>query len=98
MSVTFNEEKKIFRLDTEKSTYVMGVSPEGFLGHIYYGDRLFMEADNYLLRMEEPPYTPSVNKREKSASFVSFPWSTNRRNRRLPEAAEYPKCSRKYGM
>ena len=52
MSVTFNEEKKIFRLDTEKSTYVMGVSPEGFLGHIYYGDRLFMEADNYLLRME----------------------------------------------
>ena len=36
MSVTFNEEKKIFRLDTEKSTYVMGVSPEGFLGHIYY--------------------------------------------------------------
>ena len=71
MSVTFNEEKKIFRLDTEKSTYVMGVSPEGFLGHIYYGDRLFMEADNYLLRMEEPPYTPSVNKREKSA-FLDF--------------------------
>ena len=73
MSVTFNEEKKIFRLDTEKSTDVMGVSPEGFLGHIYYGDRLFMEADNYLLRMEEPPYTPSVNKREKSAFLDFFP-------------------------
>ena len=73
MSVTFNEEKKIFRLDTEKSTYVMGLSPEGFLGHIYYGDRLFMEADNYLLRMEEPPYTPSVNKREKSAFLDFFP-------------------------
>lgn len=73
MSVMFNEEKKIFRLDTEKSTYVMGVSPEGFLGHIYYGDRLFMEADNYLLRMEEPPYTPSVNKREKSAFLDFFP-------------------------
>lgn len=73
MSVTFNEEKKIFRLDTEKSTYVMGLSPEGFLGHIYYGNRLFMEADNYLLRMEEPPYTPSVNKREKSAFLDFFP-------------------------
>ena len=73
MSVTFNEEKKIFRLDTEKSTYGMGLSPEGFLGHIYYGDRLFMEADNYLLRMEEPPYTPSVNKREKSAFLDFFP-------------------------
>ena len=73
MSVTFNEEKKIFRLDTEKSTYVMGLSPEGFLGHIYYGDRLYMEADNYLLRMEEPPYTPSVNKREESAFLDFFP-------------------------
>ena len=52
---------------------MMGVSPEGFLGHIYYGDRLFMEADNYLLRMEEPPYTPSVNKREKSAFLDFFP-------------------------
>lgn len=30
MSVTFNEEKKIFRLDTEKSTYVMGVSRKVF--------------------------------------------------------------------
>ena len=100
MSVTFNEEKKIFRLDTEKSTYVMGVSPEGFLGHIYYGDRLFMEADNYLLRMEEPPYTPSVNKREKSAFLDFFPHGvSNRRNRRLPgKLPEYPKCSRKYGM
>ena len=38
-----------------------------------YGDRLFMEADNYLLRMEEPPYTPSVNKREKSAFLDFFP-------------------------
>ena len=51
----------------------MGVSPEGFLGHIYYGDRLVLDADNYLLRMEEPPYTPSVNKREKSAFLDFFP-------------------------
>ena len=47
MSVTFNEEKKIFRLDTEKSTYVMGVSPEGgrfsgtylLRGQTFYGGR-----------------------------------------------------------
>lgn len=73
MPVSFDEKKKIFRLDTEKSTYLMGLSPEGFLGHIYYGDRLVLDADNYLLRMEEPPYTPSVNKREKSAFLDFFP-------------------------
>ena len=41
MAVHFNEDKKIFRLDTETSTYLMGLTPEGYLGHIYYGDRLY---------------------------------------------------------
>lgn len=41
MAVQFNEDKKIFRLDTETSTYLMGLTPEGYLGHIYYGDRLY---------------------------------------------------------
>lgn len=75
MPVYYNEEKKIFRLDTEKSTYLMGLSPEGYLGHIYYGDRLYKKADNYMLRMEEDPYTPSVNKREKSHSSRAFLWN-----------------------
>ena len=73
MAVHFNEDKKIFRLDTETSTYLMGLTPEGYLGHIYYGDRLYKAAENYMLRMEEPPYTPSVNKREKSSFLDSFP-------------------------
>ena len=73
MAVHFNEDKKIFRLDTETSTYLMGLTPEGYLGHIYYGDRLYKATENYMLRMEEPPYTPSVNKREKSAFLDSFP-------------------------
>ena len=73
MAVQFNEDKKIFRLDTGKSTYLMGLTPEGYLGHIYYGDRLYQAAENYMLRMEEPPYTPSVNKREKSSFLDSFP-------------------------
>ena len=73
MAVRYNEERKIFRLDTDKSTYLMGLTPEGYLGHIYYGDRLFKRVDNYMLRMEEAPFTPSVNKREKSAFLDSFP-------------------------
>ena len=28
MAVQFNEDKKIFRLDTETSTYLMGLTPE----------------------------------------------------------------------
>ena len=46
MAVQFNEDKKIFRLDTETSTYLMGLTPEGYLGHIYYGDRLYKATEN----------------------------------------------------
>ena len=73
MAVYFQEQKKIFQLHTKKSTYLIGITPEGYVGHIYYGDRLFGEADNYLLRLAETPFTPSVNKREKMAFLDSFP-------------------------
>ena len=73
MAVNYNEEKNIFCLDTKESIYLIGCSPEGYLGHIYYGDRLNQEADNYLLRMEEAPFTPAVNKREKSAFLDFYP-------------------------
>lgn len=73
MAIHYNEEKRIFQLDTDKTTYAMGLSPEGYVGHIYYGARLHGRVENYLLRMEEKPKTPSVNKRDKSAFLDSFP-------------------------
>lgn len=73
MSIKYNEAKKLFKLDTADTTYVIGLSPEGYIGHVYYGDQLTQEADNYLLRMEEAPFTPSVNKREKSSFLDFFP-------------------------
>ncbi len=73
MAIYYQEQKKIFELHTKNSTYLIGVTPEGYVGHIYYGERLWKEADNYLLRMEEIPFTPSVNKREKSSFLDSFP-------------------------
>ena len=73
MGIRYNEEKKIFKIDTERTTYLIGLSPEGYVGHIYYGRRLMGEGGNYLLRMQEAPYTPSVNLREKSAFLDFFP-------------------------
>lgn len=73
MAIYYEEKNKIFRLDTKKSTYLIGLTSEGYVGHIYYGDRLFHDVDSCLLRMEEAPFTPSVNKREKSAFLDAFP-------------------------
>lgn len=73
MAIKFNETNKIFKLDTDNTTYMIGISPEGYVGHVYYGDRIESDDAYYLLRTEEAPFTPSVNKREKSAFLDFFP-------------------------
>lgn len=73
MSVTYNENRRIFKLDTEKTSYLISISPEGYVGHVYYGEYLEDTDAYYLLRTEEPPFTPSVNEREKSSFLDFFP-------------------------
>ncbi|MCI8380927.1 MAG: alpha-galactosidase [Lachnospiraceae bacterium] len=73
MAICFHEEKRIFQLDTKNSTYLIGLTPEGYLGHIYYGRKLHKEVNACLLRTAEAPFTPSVNKREKVSFMDSFP-------------------------
>lgn len=79
MSIYYNEENHIFNLSTVATTYLIGLTPEGYVGHIYYGARLNGDgacgyADAYhLLRTEEPPFTPSVNAREKVTFLNVFP-------------------------
>ena len=73
MSVIYNETRRIFKLDTENTSYLIGISPEGYVGHVYYGEYLEDADAYYLLRTEEPPFTPSVNEREKSSFLDYFP-------------------------
>lgn len=40
MAIQFIEEKKVFSLDTENSTYQMKIDKFGFLFHVYYGGRV----------------------------------------------------------
>lgn len=73
MGIHFNEERSVFKLDTEHTTYMIGVTVEGYVGHIYYGRRLQNIGGIGLLRTAVHPFTPSKNKREKSAFLDSFP-------------------------
>lgn len=73
MAIFFDEKNKIFKLDTAQTSYLIGVTPEGYVGHVYYGARLHSSDAYYLLRTEEPPYTPQENEREKSSFLDFFP-------------------------
>ncbi|HCT90286.1 MAG TPA: alpha-galactosidase, partial [Lachnospiraceae bacterium] len=71
MAIGYDGAQRLFKLDTEETTYMIALSPEGYVGHVYYGERLYGAGDTRLLRMEEAPCTPSVNEGEK-ASFMDF--------------------------
>lgn len=73
MGIKFNKERKIFKLDTRHTSYLIGLTVEGYIGHIYYGKRLAHLPSNRLLRIHEKPFTPSILVREKGSFLDSFP-------------------------
>ena len=37
MEITYNERERVFHLTTPWSSYLIGITDEGFLAHLYYG-------------------------------------------------------------
>ncbi len=73
MPIIYDETEKIFMLHTPNTTYAFAVVDDCYLAHVYYGKRLHDTGIRYLLREEEPPFVPSVNRREKN-SFLDQAW------------------------
>ena len=73
MAIHFNAKDRVFKLDTDQTTYMIGVTEEGYVGHIYYGERVDSDDGFYLLRTEEAPFTPKTNNRDKSSFLDCFP-------------------------
>lgn len=74
MSIAYNEQERVFRLDTPHSTYLIGiVDDEGFLGHLYYGRRIPDDNMQYLLRICSGKYTPFRDKGDQVGFLDSLP-------------------------
>ncbi len=71
--IRYDNEHKVFKLDTPNTSYLFGVADETYLGHIYYGKHLGDTDLTYLLRAEERPPLPSLLPREKVGFFDCFP-------------------------
>lgn len=57
MPITFDEKRKIFKLDTLDSTYAIGIR-EGYLIHLYYGKKI---PDNNLLDLPFRGYFATIS-------------------------------------
>lgn len=75
MKIQYIEKHRLFKIDTENTSYIMGVvDEEGFLGHVYFGQKLPDEDVSYLLRIFEGPFTPEKNERDRLSFYDSFPF------------------------
>ena len=73
MAISFDENKKIFKLDTKNTSYMMGVSRDGYLGHLYYGNKMNHFCNTEVFRESEYP-GPSVNRGAKLNFLSVFPF------------------------
>ena len=74
MGIRYHEKERVFSLETPNTSYLIGIVDDaGYVGHMYYGKKIRDYELPYLLRIDEPPFTPSVNKRDKLSFLDSFP-------------------------
>ena len=74
MQINYNEQNRVFKIDTEHTSYCIGiVDEENFVGHIYYGRKLSDDNLVYLMRTMEPPFVPSKNNRDRTSFLDTFP-------------------------
>ena len=71
--IKYDEKTKIFKLDTQTTSYVIGLADDKYVGHVYYGKKLESTDLAYLLRTDEPPFVPSKNLREKVSFLDTYP-------------------------
>lgn len=75
MSIIYDENELIFKLNTNNTSYICGVADNGeFLGHIYYGALISDFNLTDYLGVNNPPFVPSINNRERASFMDSFPF------------------------
>ena len=74
MGISYFEQDRVFKLDTDHTSYLIGiVDEENFIGHIYYGRKLAGHKLAYLLRTGEGPFVPSRNNKDRLSFLDAFP-------------------------
>lgn len=53
---------------------MLQVIEEGYLAHVYYGKKVCDEDLTYLLRLDESPFTPATNDRDRASFMDSLPF------------------------
>jgi len=74
MGIQFFEDNKVFKLDTNKSTYIFHIlGEEKVVAHVYYGPKLDSHEVNYVMYMGDMPESAPVVSRDRASFLAAFP-------------------------
>lgn len=75
MSIAYFEDIRTFKLDTPNSTYMIRiVDDDNFIVHLYYGRKLTDVRTDDLARLNENPFVPSKNNRDRCSFLDAAPF------------------------
>ncbi len=74
MAILFDEKNQSFKLTANNTCYMLAVAPGGYLAHVYFGKALPDDSLNYLLRLDENPFTPETNDRDRACYMDTLPF------------------------
>lgn len=74
INIFYNEKDKAFKLRANNTDYMMKVCEEDYLAHVYYGNKVPDEDLTYLLRLDESPFTPATNDRDRASFMDTLPF------------------------
>lgn len=74
INIFYNEKDKAFKLRANNTDYMVKVCEEGYLAHVYYGNKVPDEDLTYLLRLDESPFTPATNDRDRASFMDTLPF------------------------
>lgn len=74
MAVEYFKDTRTFRLRSKDTDWVMQVVDDGYLLQVYCGAAVPDSDLSWLLRLDEPPFVPSVNIRDKGTFMDSAPF------------------------
>ncbi len=74
MGIIYNESSNSFILSAKDTTYMVAIAEGDYIAHVYFGKKVPDSELNYLLRLDENPFTPSVNNRDKACYMDTLPF------------------------
>ncbi len=73
--IQYVEKQKLFHLSTPHTSYICALADGEWLGHLYYGSKICgTEGLEALFCLNEFPFSPAVNERDKVRFMQSFPF------------------------